>query len=434
MKDSPMATDSTLASQDAQNGLNLHAQNAATAATAAAKPAASPAVSITYKRTGMADSRGARRPVALASRSASGAGSSGSSSSGVGVGGSKSTSVLQGYDFAAEAAVLSAFLDAGQAPEIGHPLTERYALYMRNSEELNRLEEEELQTVTRSSANPEVPTQEAVKLRSMGALVIRKGDEDSMVLHTMEAMRIYLGVSAAKNVGSQYGVPGGVRAATALRLLFLLSQHDNPYAEWRLCEIDRRMDEIGKMITSTENKYRGLLDAKKVQGLNYSIVASEKTATVRLGYRSPYGYAVTNRIVEFDYCVRVLKSAERRALATREQVRQALNRIKHAMRSMFEFAITAARDLTQEGINGICRKDFFADADVVSVTRVAFASELFGAVPQDVFTKTRKPNHSLGYERVTGKEMEMLRQIALAQDSGGVEAEDTAAVVSALIE
>lgn len=337
-----------------------------------------------------------------------------------------------GYDLEGEAQAVAHLIDA-EEPDPRDPLYARYEAYLDRLVELDRLKQAH---TFRAQGNPEVPVNEGLKLRTVGAL--ENNGEDTMALHTLEACRLYLGVSPAPGSDSRFGVPGARRAATVLRQLFLLSSFDNPVADWKLIETDKRLVQIQKTIATFEKKLIAALDERRQRGLTYSIVQSKQPQIFSLGYHSPYGYAVSEMCVNFDYCVRVIKSATRRAVISKSEEHIMLHTLKKEMRSMFENAIQAARVLQSEQLVGLCRSDYLPQAGEVSKKRVEAAKVLFGVVPQEVFMGTKSPRHSLRNVRLNAAEMELLRQASQdhtpAHDDAQAVAVAAAAVNQSLVE
>jgi integrating conjugative element protein (TIGR03761 family) len=308
---------------------------------------------------------------------------------------------FEDYDFEAEKVAVARLIDAAETD----PLDPDYARFEIYTDNVRVLEERKALHREREQANQEVPISEARKARQIGAL--RTQEEDVMTLHTMEAMRLYLGVAPEPGAATKFGVPGARRAATALRQLFLLSQMDNPYADWML-QTDERVAEIKDFIDKTSKKHLKQLDDMKAKGLSYGLLAANDPQTVSLGYHSPYGYMMSTVIVLYDHCVRVLKSSERRDLLTKRDVHEQLFKIKHLIRAMFE--------VTLKGQRGLQRSDFVPQgADEAQLKRIAAAREIFGAVPQDIFAGARSPRHSLRNERIGAKDVRLLEAMALAQ-------------------
>jgi integrating conjugative element protein (TIGR03761 family) len=265
----------------------------------------------------------------------------------------------------------------------------------------------------RQQANPEVSLTQAHSIKNLGSL--RAMEEDTMTLHTVEAMRIYLGVSPTPESSNKYGISGAKRAAAALRQLHVLTVKDNPYADWMLIQVDAMNADAAKAIESMEAKFTKKLESLKARGLSYSLVGSRTPQTVSLGYRSPYGFAVTNTVVGFDYMTRVLKSAELRDLMTKAELHSDLERIKGKLRGMFEFAAKAQRILLNPLMQPLCRADYAAQ-DTDAAKRIAAAKQAFGDVPQPIFTHAQLPRHTLWNQRLSTAEREMLERIANNQE------------------
>ena len=333
-----------------------------------------------------------------------------------------------GYDIDGEAVILAALIDADE-PDPADPLYPRFEEYLERLKKLDLMREAHR---ARSNGNPEVPLNQAAKLRQIGAL--QSEEEDQMTVHTLEASRLYLGVSPEPGSGSRFGVPGARRAAAALRQLFLLTGSNNPYADWKLVEIDDKLAAIRILTTTIERSHMAMLDERKGRGMTYSILQSKAPQVFALGYHSPYGFAVTDVVAAFDYVVRVVKSATRRDVISKQQEHLALLRIKREIRSMFEHAIQAARVLMDKHLLQLNRTDYLPQALDESKKRVAAAVQLLGHVPTDVFTGERFPRHSLRNQKLTSKEVEMLKQLSItSQKEAAAEVDGASSVTGATV-
>lgn len=340
---------------------------------------------------------------------------------------SKRSAFADGYDIDAEAQAVAHLL-AVDEPDPSDPLYERFITYLDRVRDLNKMKSEH---ASRSQGNVEVPLEQAMKLKRIGALT--SSDEDTMTIHTLEASRLYTGVSPEPGSASRFNVPGARRAANALRQLFLLTGQDNPIADLKLIETDERMLEIRKTIGEIEKDLLKKLNDRSARGLSYSILESKNPQVFSLGYHSPYGYGVSDICVSFDYCVRVIKSAGRRDVISKQGEHLALHRMKREIRSMFENAISASRTLMNPLLVGLCRSDYLPQSSEVSKKRVQAAKEIFGGVPQDVFIGARQSRHSLRNLRLSAKEVEVLRQITLDESQADAVGE-TPDAVSDLVE
>ena len=57
--------------------------------------------------------------------------------------------------------------------------------------------------------------------------------------------------------------------------------------------------------------------------------------TLNLGFRSPYGYAISMLIVDYDYFVRIQKTLQRKNLLSDEQARAVLSAMSRAILGVF---------------------------------------------------------------------------------------------------
>lgn len=233
------------------------------------------------------------------------------------------------------------------------------------------------------------------------------GQEDTMELHTREAMMLFLGRDASEQ--RRYGLPGARHAAGALRQLFVLTANDNPYADMVLIEVDQRAKTIREKISDHRTRQYNKLEALKRMGLSYSIVRAQQPQSVNLGYYSPYGYTMSTLIVLYDQCVRMLKSAERRDLISRAELHDALYSIKHEIRSLYDMVIKAQRTLCNEHMRPLSRADFVPEtADAEASKRVQAAQQILGTLPQDIFAARVAPRHSMRRERISDEEQKLL--------------------------
>jgi integrating conjugative element protein (TIGR03761 family) len=259
---------------------------------------------------------------------------------------------------------------------------------------------------TGTFANPEVPPEQAQKINSLSALIT--GQEDVMTLHTQEAARLFNGVSPPPDSG-RYWVPGARRAANDLRTLFVMSARDNPYADQALRQADLEAQKIAADMQALENAETAKLDARAKRGVSWSILQAAKPQQINLGYKSPYGFMLTNLLADFDYLVRLLKTSERRDLRTNADTYRDLALIKRQFRTMFFKAIKSSTQLLQPTLVGICRSDYLPTATPVAVKRVQAAVAALGDVDKAILLCEVEPRHSLRRYRMTAQEREVLR-------------------------
>lgn len=249
--------------------------------------------------------------------------------------------------------------------------------------------------------------------QAMSAAVSRlvNDQEDTMELHTREAMMLFVGRDSSEE--RRFGVPGARHAAGALRQLFVLTARDNPYADLVLLEVDNRAKLIRDKIAEHRSRHFNRLEALRRMGLNYSLVRAQVPQSVTLGYYSPYGYTMSTLVVMYDECVRVLKSAERRDLISRAELHDALYDMKHSIRSLFDVVLKGQRTLCNDNMRPLSRADFApCVADPKAAKRVEAAQKILGQLPEEVYAGRVSPRHSMRRERITEAEQRLLDAVA----------------------
>jgi integrating conjugative element protein (TIGR03761 family) len=213
-------------------------------------------------------------------------------------------------------------------------------------------------------------------------------------------------------------IPGGRRFAAALKVIWYLSAQDNPYADWILIRVYQgltalrtRMDQV---IAAREADFERL----RRKGLALSVLASRRPATVALGFRSPYGYATAEAIVEFDYHVRMVKTLVLKDRLSDQAGRAAIREIGRGLRALFLEPIRWERNLLREDMLPLSRRDFLPGADDAARQRTRAAVALFGEVPRKVFTGEEAPRHSQRRIVPTAAELRLMQQVSLTADAG----------------
>jgi integrating conjugative element protein (TIGR03761 family) len=258
-------------------------------------------------------------------------------------------------------------------------------------------------------------------LSDIGALV----DEapDTMALHTREAYRLFVGRSL--DVARQHeSIVGGRRVAAALRVIWYLSGNDNPYADWVLVDIGERISEIGISLQRETQRGEDRLSALKQRGLNFSVLQSRVPLQVELGFRSPYGYAVADLIVRYDYFNRVIKTLVRKDLLPDREGRSLIFSYTRRLRGMFEEPVRFERWLMREELRPLSRRDFLPAAEAEARKRVQAVMALLGPVPRDVFTGARVPRHSRRRLELTAQELKLLQDADLTWSPAGGDADE----------
>lgn len=248
----------------------------------------------------------------------------------------------------------------------------------------------------------------------------RLADEtpDVMTLHTRDAYRMFTGRTA--DPGNKVpAIPGGRRFAAVLRTIWYLSAHDNPYADWILMRIYQQLSGIRTQMDQAIEAREAEFERLRRKGLSLSVLASRSPATVALGFRSPYGYATAETMVEFDYHVRMVKTLVLKDRLSDEAGRAEIREVGRGLRALFLEPIRWERHLLREEMLPLSRRDFLPGADEAARQRVRAAVVLFGEVPRKVFTGEEAPRHSQRRSKPTAAELRLMQQASLNADENG---------------
>jgi integrating conjugative element protein (TIGR03761 family) len=227
---------------------------------------------------------------------------------------------------------------------------------------------------------------------------------DAMTLHTQDAYRMFIG-RAADAVTKAPAIPGGRRFAAMLKAIWLLIRVYQSLASIR--------SQMGRVIEAREAEFERL----RRKGLALSVLASRSPVTVELGFRSPYGYATAEAIVEFDYHVRMVKTLVLKDRMSDEAGRADIRAVGRGLRALFLEPIRWERPLRREEMLPLSRRDFLPGADEAARQRVRAAVALFGEVPRKVFTGEEAPRHSQRRITPTAAELRLMQQVSLNADA-----------------
>lgn len=292
------------------------------------------------------------------------------------------------------------------------PMDPRYARLELLEERERQLPQMMAAWRLRSGAEKVVPDREAMRMRELGAL--EDESVDIMALHTKEAFRLFMGRSPDV-VGKYRTIIGGKRVASALKALWYLSGNDNPYADWSLLRNTQATDTLRAELKKKTDSYLLQLEMLAKRGLTFSVLLSTEPKNVELGFKSPYGYAVAELIIEFDYFVRVVKTMVRKDRFSDAQGHNVIRETVRAIRGSFEELSRFERYLMQEELRALSRADFLPTADENEMKRAAAAKAIYGPVPADIFTGKLTPRHSKRRIQLTAQELALLQKIAEGQ-------------------
>ncbi|TAK46418.1 MAG: TIGR03761 family integrating conjugative element protein [Betaproteobacteria bacterium] len=316
-----------------------------------------------------------------------------------------------GYDIATERDAL-ADLVASANPDQNDPRWDRFV-------ELRERESELRETAQSEARHPAPAHAVAVKAASPIAKLGQLADAtpDTMTLHTKDAYRMFTG-RPADSAAKLPPIPGGKRFAAVLKSIWHLSANDNPYAEWILVRMYDGLVAIRAHLSRVITAREEAIDLLKRKGLTLSVMGSRSPTTVELGFRSPYGYATAEAIVEFDYYVRMIKTLIHKDRMSDEEGRVAIRVVGREMRALFLEPIRWERHLLREELRPLSRSDFLPTADEMARQRVRAMVALFGEVPRKVFTGAETPRHTRRRVKLTNAELRLLEQASLTAAEG----------------
>ncbi|MCK0508612.1 PFL_4669 family integrating conjugative element protein [Aromatoleum anaerobium] len=324
-----------------------------------------------------------------------------------------------GYSLAKERERLIELIES-EDPDPTDPRWPRYELYLQRNDRLKQMEAEYRVT---EGADLTVEAGVATQLRDLGALV--DDGVDTMTLHTKEGFRMFMG--RRRDPAGQYNaIPGGKRVASSLKALWTLSRNNNPYADWALLRADHRIPELRRGLDQQAQTFDAEIRKRADKGLGFAILKSREPKVLELGFRSPYGYAIAELIVEFDYYVRVVKTLGRKAIFSDKQVHDAIRQFTRPMRAAFEEFIRFETWLSKPELLPLSRTDFLPGADAVAQRRVAAVTGIFGPVPSGIYAGHQGSRHSQRRVAISDTEKVMLERVAA--ELAGIHQERGAAV------
>ena len=233
-----------------------------------------------------------------------------------------------------------------------------------------------------------------------------------MTLHTKDAYGLFSG-RPADNPARLPPIPGGRRFAAVLKSIWHLSANDNPYADWILIRMYEGLVAIRAHLSRVITARDEAIEILKRKGLSLAVMGSRSPKTVELGFRSPYGYATAEAIVEFDYYVRMIKTLIHKDRMSDDEGRAAIRELGRELRTLFLEPIRWERHLLREELRQLSRNDFLPGADALAQQRVRAVVALFGEVPRKVFTGAQAPRHTRRRVKLSEAELRLLEQASL---------------------
>ncbi len=311
-----------------------------------------------------------------------------------------------GYDIATERDAL-ADLVAADEPDPGDP---RWARFVELRDRESELRQWAQGAMPRAAPVAAVADPTASRVADLGQLA--DTTPDTMTLHTKDAYRMFTG-RPADSEGRLPAIPGGRRFAAVLKSIWHLSANDNPYADWILIRVYHALVAIRAHLDRVITTREEAIDLLGRKGLTLCVMASRYPKRVELGFRSPYGYATAEAIVEFDYFVRMIKTLVHKDRMSDEEGRAAIRAVGRELRALFLEPIRWERQLMREELRPLSRSDFLPVVDEMARKRVRAAVALFGEVPRKVFTGAETPRHTRRRVKLTEAELRLLEHASL---------------------
>jgi integrating conjugative element protein (TIGR03761 family) len=249
-----------------------------------------------------------------------------------------------------------------------------------------------------ASAEPKAP------IGSLSAL-----EPDLMTLHTRDALQLFIG-RAADPDGKFGAIVGGRRFAAILHAMLALSANDNPYADWLLIRLYDRLEAIRSMLDAEADQHEATLTALRQRGMSLSVLAAPSPITVRLGFRSPYGYATAETILVFDRYVRLVRTLVTRDRLSESEGSKGIDDYRRSLRGLFLDPIRWERVLQREDLAMLGRRDFLPDADAAAQLRTQTVLSELGEIPPKVLTGDMVPRHTRGRSRLSPADVAVLRE------------------------
>jgi integrating conjugative element protein (TIGR03761 family) len=235
---------------------------------------------------------------------------------------------------------------------------------------------------------------------------------DTMTLHTRDAYRMFLG-RVGDGTEQRRFITGGRRFAAVLKAIWHLSANDNPYADWILIRTYDALMALRDQLSRTSQERERAIEQLSRRGLVLSVMISRRPKTVELGFRSPYGYATADLLVEFDYYVRMVKTLIHKDRMSDAEGKAAITGLSRKMRSLFVMPVRWEHYLLREEMRPLTRADYLPGADAEAKKRVAAALGLFGELPRNVFIGMEAPRHTRRRVRLSDAELRLLQEAPL---------------------
>lgn len=215
---------------------------------------------------------------------------------------------------------------------------------------------------------------------------------DTMTLHTREAYGLFAG-RAWDEAGIEQPIPGGKRAAAALNFLCHCAKSGHPYADWFLVCFNDELTAVRKRLAELVVERERAIETLKTKGLALNVLGSRQPLVLRVSFGTPYGYAIAEAVVEFDYFVRIIQTFVVKNRLSPDGGREATREVARPLRRVFAQVMRWESQMRSPQLQGITRDDFLPTAGEAARKRVHVAAARVGAIPKGVLDRTIVPSH-----------------------------------------
>lgn len=200
-----------------------------------------------------------------------------------------------------------------------------------------------------------------------------------ITLSSHEAQKLWRGV---RNDNPRKRVVGCLEFAKfAAQISQCSREHDDPYADMKLIEIERELDTLDKNIRWINGHLRDLLRGDEDSNMTFQSPTIKSFAPVQYPvlFASGYGYRAASLLGKFDTMVQLSVTARNCAAMSSAEWTKTIPKTAKDLRRIFEMA-------RRFRYSGASRHDFAAGN-----ARAHDAIERYGALPDDVLNGTRRP-------------------------------------------
>jgi integrating conjugative element protein (TIGR03761 family) len=203
--------------------------------------------------------------------------------------------------------------------------------------------------------------------------------EAEIEIHTVQAQRLVVG---RRGSPERPAIVGLLRFAKHMRLLWMAAAQDDPYADWRLLQIETALIEARTALAHERAEVERLLQS--LPGISVSIAKSREPLRLPLSFSTPFGYLGAMLIVDFDKHVRALSTARHTGLMHRARAEQGLREAAHRLRAVFALAASGW------SYTGITRADVRTATARAQAPEVQAMGRALGTLPPEVLAGARR--------------------------------------------